>query len=317
MIDRELFAGVVPFVAVAESRSFRKGAATLGVSTAAVSKSVARLESELGAKLFVRTSRSVELTPEGEAFLVRCREAIGSLTTARTELRDTRRDPRGLVTVSMSFVLASRVISGLSLLTARHPHLQLRLALSDRVVRVGEEGVDVGVRLDVPRLDARPDASAPKASTQPSGVVLRKLAATRWVTLASPLYLARRGLPAEPRELATHDVVRFVGPEGRARQLLFASGPVDPPARVLVDQGEHLLTAARAGLGIVQVFDFMVEEDLARGALVEVLAPHAATGPDVLAVTTPERRRSPAVRVVLDYLATRFTTAARATRPIP
>src|SRR5689334_7132828 len=115
----DLFAGIVPFVRVAEERSFGRAAADLGVTTAAVSKAVKKLEEDLGVKLLERSSRVVTLTPEGESFLERCRPAVLSVQGARDAMLGTRREPCGELSVTLFFVLAAFVVPNLSRLTAQ------------------------------------------------------------------------------------------------------------------------------------------------------------------------------------------------------
>lgn len=299
----DLFAGILPFVHVAEERSFRRAAQRLGVSTAAISKAVLRLEGELGVPLLVRTSRSVTPTPEGEAFLLECREAVRKVTAAREQASDARRRPRGEVHLTTSPVLSAAIVPALPLLHAKHPTLTFRVTVTDRLVRLVEEGVDVAVRLGAP---------------EDSALVRRLLLEPRWVTVAAPRYLATAPAPDRPEGLHAHACLRFVGPSGKPRPWTFrdlGSGvlrqlPVDGP--LVIDEGERLLDAAIAGMGIAQVFDFMVTDHLHAGRLVEVCAAHAAPGPPIHALFPRERSRSPNVKALVTFLAERFATSARA-----
>jgi DNA-binding transcriptional LysR family regulator len=285
----DAFSGVLPFVTVAEERSFRRAAARLGVTTAAVSKAVARLEEELGVMLLQRTSRSVSLTPEGEAFLGHGRLAVREALAAREVVMQSQRAPQGEIKVTLPFVLASTVVRALPELAARHPRLAFRLAITDRTVALADEGIDVAVRIG--RL---PDSS----------LVARALRTPRWVTCASPAYLARRGTPARPEDLGTHACIKFVTPRGALRQWSFVDATAPPGAVLVVDQGTLLVEAARAGLGVCQAFDFMVEDDLRAGRLVEVLAAFSTASEPVHALSLPRRASSPKVRAFLDFLVT-------------
>lgn len=293
----DLFAGVLPFFHVAEERSYRRAAQRLGVSPAAVSKAVLRLEEGLGVKLLARTSRTVALTQEGAVFLERCRDAISSLQAGREQLSESRRHPRGELVVTLPFILGRLVIPELAKIAARYPGLSFRMSLTDRLVRLVEEGVDVAVRV---------------GSKEDSSLIARKLRGSRWVTVAAPSWVARHGPPAHPDDLAGHDCLRFVAPNGRPRDWTFADPatgrtlPTRVTGRLLVDHGEHLLEAAAAGLGICQVLDLMVGESLRSGRLVEVLGSWAAPGPDIHALATPERSRSPNVRAFFAFLTDLF-----------
>jgi DNA-binding transcriptional LysR family regulator len=286
---------ILPFVRVAETGSFRGAAARLGVTPAAVSKAVARLEAELGVSLFQRTSRSVTLTPEGAAFLPRCRDALAALDAGRAVVSAARRRPRGEVHLSMPFILGDRVIPSLPELAARHPELTVRVSMTDRLARLADERIDVAVRIGPP----------------PPSVVARLLARTRWVTVAAPELVGRLGVPPRPEALAAMPCLRFVAPNGRPRAFSFGGGvTVDVAGPLTIDQGEHLLRAAIAGLGVAQVLDFMVGDHLRAGRLVELLPAHASDGPDIHAIAPRERSRTPNARALLGFLVERFGRAA-------
>jgi DNA-binding transcriptional LysR family regulator len=290
-IRPDLFAGVLPFVRVAEERSFGRAAAGLGVSTAAVSKSVKRLEEDLGVKLLDRSSRAVSLTREGAIFLDRCRGAVEGVLGAREAMQQVRREPEGELAVTLPFILAPFVTSDLVRLSARHPRLSFRMHLTDRIARLSEESYDVAIRI---------------GALAPGGHVTRLLRRTRWVTVAAPAYLRRAGTPATLAELAAHNCLRFLGPNGRPRAWSFAEGVVEVGGNLLVDHGGSLLEAASSGLGLAQVLDFMVADAVRDGALVEVLADHASEGPGIHALATANRARTVNVRVFLQFLAECF-----------
>jgi len=302
---QDLFAGILPFFHTAEERSFRRAAQRLGVTPAAVSKSILRLEEDLGVKLLARTSRSVAPTREGTLFLERCREAISSLQAGREQLSESRRMPRGEIVVTLPFVLGRVVISELPKITARYPNLRFRISLTDRFVRLVDEGVDVAVRI---------------GTREDSSLIARKLRGSRWVTVAAPSWVARHGPPAHPDDLARHECLRFVATNGRPRDWTFQDPASGRPfttriaGRLLVDHGEHLLEAVAAGLGLCQVFDFMVGESLRAGRLVEVLGTWAAPGPDIAALATPEGSRSPNVRAFFGFLTDVFQRLGPPTR---
>ena len=297
MATDDLFSGVLPFVHVAEERSFRRAAARLGVTPAAVSKAVLKLEDDLGVKLFARTSRSVSLTPEGTVFLARCRDAVASVQSGRELVSESRRAPRGEVLVSTTPILSGIAVSQLGSLLTRYPKLSIRFTFTDRMVRLAEEGIDVAVRI---------------GELGDSSLVSRRLRGSRWVTLAAPSYVARHGPPAHPRDLERLDCLRFVAPDGRPRDWWFADPPDRAPyamrvsGSVLLDQGERLLDAAMAGIGACQVLDFMVGPLLREGRLVEILGTYAAEGPPITALAAPERSRTPNVRALFAYFAEAF-----------
>jgi DNA-binding transcriptional LysR family regulator len=272
-MDIDVFRGVAPFVAVAEELSFRRAAARLHVTPAAVSKAVQVLEGELGVTLLQRTSRAVSLTQDGALFFERCRAALATVSGAREEVSALRGAPHGEAVVSVPFVVAPLVVGALAPLRVRHPRLTVRVQVTDQLARLAAEQVDVAVRL----------------GEAPDTLVQKLLLRTRWCTVASPAYLARRGTPTDVEALRGHDCLVFVAPNGRVRPWMFRSAAFEPPAALQVDHGPSLLDAAREGMGVTQVFDFMVVDDLRRGALVALLPEEATDGPPLRALCRPGR----------------------------
>lgn len=289
------FTGLVPFVHTAELRSFRGAAERLGVSVAAVSKAVAKLERDLGVRLLTRTSRSVRPTTEGELLLQHGRSALATLQDAHDLVAAARTTARGELRVTIPFILGPTVMQALPAFARRHPGVAVRLVVTDRWLKMAEGEIDVAVRIG-----ELPDSS----------LVAKRLRTTRWCTLATPAHLAREGTPATPAELAGHECLRFLATTGRARDWTFAidgrSTTVATSGRFVVDQGELLLQGALAGLGLCQVLDFMAEPHVRAGRLVEVMRPFAAEGPTIHAVTTAGRARNAAVRAFLGFLAEVF-----------
>lgn len=285
------FTGLLPFVHVAEEKSFRRAASRLGVTTAAVSKAVARLEASLGVALLERTSRSVSLTAEGTAYLARCREALDAMRAARDVVAQSRETVSGRLKVSASPIVARPLVRDLGRLLSRHPRLSVELSVTDRLARVVEEDIDVAIRI---------------GPLEGSSLVAREVYAPRWVTVASPVYLGRRGLPRAVGDLASHDRLVFVLPSGKPRAWAFTEGQVDAAATLLVDQGDLLVEGALAGLGVAQVLDFMVREQLRDGRLVEVLPDVAPKGPRISAVSTHRRLRTSKVRAFVSLLPALF-----------
>lgn len=288
---RDPFAGIVAFVQTARERSFRRAAENLGVTPAAISKAVQRLEDELGVQLFHRTTRRVSLSPEGELFLARCQEAVAQVHAGRELIAMARRDPAGELTVSLPFILGRMLVARLPRFLGRYPALTLHLRLSDRLSRLVDDGVDVAIRM---------------GELGDSSLVARRLLHTRWATVASPAYLARHGTPTRTRDLAGHNCIKFRSPRGTPVEWFFTSGNeverVKTTGNLDLDQGELLLEAAANGLGICQALHFMVEDYVRAGKLVEILREHAAPGPAIHALCLPGQRSSPRVRAFIDFL---------------
>lgn len=280
--------GIPSFVHVAEQRSFRAAARIVGLTPAAVSKAISRLEARLGTQLLLRSSRHVVLTPEGEAYLRHCRAALDHLQAGEDDLTRAAQVAQGSVAVSMSAVLGRPVVAGLARLLSRHPRISVALSFTDREVRLAEEEIDVAVRI---------------GALADSSLVGRRLRTPRWATVASPSYLARAGEVTSVEDLARHRCLVFARPAGGVADWRFEGvDPYRPPSALRFDRGDLLVDAAIAGLGVVQAFDFMVEDAVRAGALVEVLAERAAMGPPIHALTLAGRREVPKVRAVLDFV---------------
>jgi DNA-binding transcriptional LysR family regulator len=290
-MDLDLFRGVVPFVCVVEEKSFRRAAARLGVSPAAVSKSVSALERELGHALLERGPRAVTLTREGEAFFEGCRPAVTSVIGARAVVEGARREPTGQLVVTHPFAVASLVPPALAILRTRHPRLSFRLVVTDRLARLAEEQVDVAVRVG-PLVD--------------SALVARRLRGTRIVLVASPSYLARAGTPRRLDDIDAHDAIVLVATSGKPYPWLFRAGAREVKPRVALDFAPALVDAALAGLGLAQAFDFMVDAHVRAGNLVQLFPEEVAEGPVVHAVCAPGRKATARVRVAFDAFADAF-----------
>lgn len=289
-----LFSGVEAFVHTAEKRSFRGAAIHLGITPTAVSKAVAALEADLGVRLLNRTTRSVSLTSEGEVYLQHCREAVDRLQAGRDLVTRAAQVAQGRLKVSISFVLGRAVITALHRLLARYPRLELHLSFSDRAVDLAADGVDVVVRI---------------GELADSSLVGRRLRTPRWVTVAAPSYLARNREIRDCSDLGDHVCLQFAGPSGAVTEWTFAGLDGAPPPtfstarRVLLDHGDLLTAAAVAGLGVTQVLDFMVEEPMRRGDLVELLRQRSAPGPSVHALCLPGRQGVPKIRAFTEFMA--------------
>lgn len=279
--------GVPAFVQVAEQRSFRGAARILGVTPTAVSKAVSRLEAHLDTKLLNRTSRHVSLTPEGQVYLSHCRAALDRMRAGEEALVRAARVAKGRVRVSLSPVLGRPIVRALGRLRERYPRISVELTFSDREVSFAEAVLDVAVRI---------------GELSDSSLVARRLRTPRWVTVASPSYLAREGAIETPGDLEGHTCLCFARPDGGVAELRFGGASPRMTAPLVLDDGNFLVDGAIAGLGVAQAFDFLVEGPIARGELVEILAQHAPPSLPVHALTVSGRQRVPRVRAFLEFL---------------
>lgn len=253
---------IVSFASAARHASFARAARELGVSPSAVAKNVARFETQLGMRLFHRTTRQVTLSQDGAEIYARCMrilEDVDSLEAAATEARS---GARGTLRIDMPTTYGRQVVLPvLTKLIARHPGLNVDARFSDHVVDVVKEGLDAAVRI------------GPLAD---SGLVGREFDKQLVCTYASPAYLARHGEPGSPDQIDRHACVVFRMPSsGRDRAWQFRSGRRDlsltPRGSMRLGDGEALVQAAAAGLGLVQVPTYLADRDVKRGRLVEVL----------------------------------------------
>lgn len=286
-----LFRGVVPFVTVAQERSYRRAASRLGVSPAAVSKAVKQLEDDVGIVLFQRSSRAVSLTPEGQSFFARCRDAMRALQEARQDALQARSAPQGQVVLSASFIVTQVVVRALQPLAQKYSRLSFRLHSTDRMARFAEESVDIAVRVGEP---------------QDADLRVRRLRQTRWVIVASPAYLSQHGVPERPDAL--RHSLRFLAPNGKPRPWVLQGKSTECLGPLLVDHGPTLVDAALAGLGAAQVLDFMVADLVAQSRLIPVLDTYSSEGPGIYAVYARGRQRNANIRVVLDALIETFAS---------
>ncbi|SHH38039.1 LysR family transcriptional regulator [Pollutimonas bauzanensis] len=281
------------FVCVAEARSFTEAAKRLGLTGSAISKAVTRLEKELGVRLLQRTTRSVGLTDDGKSFFEHCQQILMDVEHAENMLSKSTSTAYGRLRLHMPVGFGRRVIMpALPVLLDRHPNLILNVELSDRNVDMAYEGIDAAVYIGEPA-DAR--------------LIARKLCNLRFVTCASPEYLARNGEPGTPDDLDHHHCLAYVLlHSGRYREWQFQKdGKVfskTVSGRLNVNNAETLLEAAMAGLGIAMISNFIAADAIRSGKLRRILTDYTPIGPQVSVIYLPNRNLSPKVRAFVDFL---------------
>lgn len=288
------------FVRIAERSSFTQAADDLQLPRATVSNLVQRLEARLGVRLLERTTRTVRLTPDGEAYRQRCVALLADLEEADGLFRQA--EPKGLLRVNLQGTLARRfVVPALPALLARHPQLELQIGEDDRLVDLVREGVDCVLRA---------------GTLRDSSLVARRVAQLQQVTCASASYLAQFGEPTALTDLAGHRAVNYVSSAtGQALPFEFTVGgevkTLPLPGVVSVTGADVYAGAAIAGLGLVQVPRYRVADELASGRLREVLA-DAPPPPLPVSVLYPHNRQlSVRVRVFVQWLTEVFDTATQ------
>lgn len=284
---------VAAFAETAKHGSFAAAARETGSAPSTLAKAVARLEQGLGVKLFHRTTRQVSLTPDGERLYRRCQRLLAEVEELHAEAQGVRDVVSGTLRLDLPIVLGRRfLLPLLAQLSRTHPGLALDVRLQDAYVDLVKEGIDVAVRV---------------GELKDSTLVARRFGTQSMVLVASPAYVEARGRPKRLDQLAAHDALLFRMPSsGKDRPWQFRQqgNPVElhPASRVRLNDGEGLVEAAKLGLGVAQLPDYFVREELARGELVELL-PNHRPAPLPISIVYPGARLVPQrVKVLLEAL---------------
>lgn len=289
------------FVHVAQTRSVSNTAAGLGVGKGLISKRIAQLEEKLGIILFSRSSRKIVLTPAGEAYLAYAQRALSEIAGGLERVRALKSELTGSLRLTAPVSWGQRVLARhLPSFLALHPAVEIELILSDRIMDLAAERMDIAFRWSataIGELKNTPIISVP------------------WMLTASPDYLAAHDMPLTPAELYTHSCLYYrrdssddnwvlschrVQPE-RVQEKM----SVRVSTRYAVDNAEAVLHAAVAGLGIALLPDYLGETALKDGSLVKVLpewTPLTKFGSQIVALITPERMNFSRNKALLDFL---------------
>ncbi|MBU3029473.1 LysR family transcriptional regulator [Paracoccus marinaquae] len=284
------------FAQVVRLGGFSAAAAQLGTSPGQASKLVSKLEAHLGVRLLNRTTRALAPTPEGEAYFTRITAILEALDDLDDSLREAGQNPRGQLrlTAPLSFG-TTQLMPALADFAQAHPGIALDVQFTDSVMGLAEHGFDAAIRVGQPR------DSALKA---------RKLGMVRSRIVAAPAYLARRGTPRVPEDLAGHAIVtdtNFTRPddwEFRAEGGQIFTLPL--PGRLRFSNAEACVIAAEAGLGVTRVPDFISARAVRAGRLVELLPAFRAGDSGVHALTPAGRHMPSRLRILLDHLRDRW-----------
>lgn len=284
------------FVRAVELGAFSAAARELEVTPSALSKLVTRLEDRLGVRLLHRTTRRLSLTPEGEAYFVRCRRILADIAEAEEEVGRARGRPAGLLRMGVGTAFGMhQLVPALPRFFERYPDIRLELAVTDRRVDVVEEGSDLAIRI---------------GALSDSSLVARRICSLERTICAAPAYLERHGTPLAPEDLLSHNCLYVSSmPELRRWPFDTATGPhvIEVSGTVGSDSAETLLQLAIEGVGIIRLTDVIVGAEIAKGTLVPVLtgAHHVEPLP-LYAVHPPGRQRSPKVAAMVDFLVENF-----------
>src|SRR6201995_45118 len=297
------FEALAIFAKVVELRSFAQAATELALSKATVSKAVGRLEERLGARLFNRTSRRLALTDAGQTLAERATRLLLDGEGAENEALAQSSAPRGLVRLAVPLTFGGEAVAPLlPEFLAQYPEVSIDLHLSDAMVDLIGEGFDAGLRI---------------ASLPDSSLIARRLCAMPRYTVAAPAYLQRHGRPTHPMHLAQHrclgyaylstpDIWHYSNAAGE-------QASVRPAGPLRVNNGEALMPALLAGLGIADLPEFIVGDAIASGAAEVILKDWKQTEGSVHLVMPPGGPRPARVEVLAEFLGKHFAKGKRKT----
>ncbi|MFE1599289.1 LysR family transcriptional regulator [Methylobacterium sp. ID0610] len=291
------FGEMLVFVRAVEDGGFSAAGRSLTMTPSAVSKLIGRLENRLGVALFNRAARTVTLTAEGEAFYTSALRAIEAVEEAEASVFGGRAAQGTLRIRSMPTFATHQLAPLIPVFRRLHPALRLDFVLSMEPGNLLDGGIDVAIHV---------------GELADSSLVARRFASTRWIICAAPAYLAERGTPRCPADLAAHECLNFpstapwslwsLRDEAGARQRL------KPNGHVAANTGQMLLAMARAGAGIVRLAEFHIADDLRSGRLVEVLPDHHTGAEDpIYALYRSRRHLSQRIQVFLRFLDDSFS----------
>jgi DNA-binding transcriptional LysR family regulator len=287
-------AAMQTFVREAEAGSFTAVADQMNVARSAVTRQIAALEAHLGVKLIARSTRRLSLTSAGTAYIEQCRDILDRIDEAEGDLAGERKTLRGTIRASVPMTFGLAHLTPLLLEFSKiHPEIHMDLDFNDRRVNLIEEGMDLALRI---------------TDRLPETTVTRRLAACRFVIVAAPDYLKRHGEPVHPDDLTRHACLTYSLTSrsswpliiGDTRHAVEISGPLT------ANNGNALLEAAEAGMGITYQPTFIAAEAIRQGRLVRILKKFPAPVLDMCAVFPGNRFVPQRVRTFVDFLALRL-----------
>lgn len=294
------------FAEVVDKGGFAAAGRALGIPKSRLSRRIAELEEGLGVRLLHRTTRKLSLTEAGELYHRHAAGVRDQAQAAADAVAQVQSEPRGTIRVACPVTLAQSTIGVIMpAFLARYPHVKVDMRVSNRVVDLVEEGVDVALRV--------------RQTLDDSGsLVIKNFGLTRTLLLASPGLLERQGRPRTPEDLAKMDSINMSADTRAAWTIVGPGGEVftfQPQPRYIADDLLTLKYAARCGTGICVLPDYMCREELEKGALVEAL-PGWAPRPGIFHAVFPSRRGLvPAVRKFLDFLGDNITAEGEMIHP--
>jgi len=286
------------FVQVVEHESFSAAATALGLTPSAVSKLVSRLESRLGVRLLHRSTRRLSLTSEGNTYFVRARQILSDIEDVEAEVVRSRASPRGRLHVNTNNAFGNHQLApALPEFLTQYPDIEIELSITDRVIDPVGEHADVTIRT---------------GRIVNTSLTALKIAEFERTICAAPSYLAQRGVPRTPADLASHVCIVMAVPLSTSWPFRTRDGidNVEISPRVTAGSAEATLRLALNGAGIVRLGDIILGDPIRRGLLVPLLTDvHHVERLPLSALYLAGRHRLPKVRVFLDFLVQRFARA--------
>ncbi|KQT38125.1 LysR family transcriptional regulator [Methylophilus sp. Leaf414] len=281
------------FVRVAELGSFTKAAESLSLPKASVSQAIQQLETKLQTQLFHRTTRTVQLTPDGQLFYEKSKDVLSEIEELETLFISDDSQISGVIRVNMSHPMARHlVIPALPEFLQRYPNLSLDISSEDRKVDLISEGYDCVVRT---------------GEVEESGMIMRKIGEMQQTNFASPAYIAEHGEPRSIEDLQNHYLIHYqTGTDKRFDAFEYSvkgqAQSYKMKSRICVNNTDAYRAACAAGLGIMQAPRFGAHELLASGNLVEILRNSTAPAMPVSLLFPHRRNLSKRVRIFMDWL---------------
>ncbi|WP_342753991.1 LysR family transcriptional regulator [Pantoea sp. MBD-2R] len=283
------------FIAVMETGSFTAAAKRIGTSHGQASKLVSRLENELGVQLFRRSTRALTATDPGIAYYDKIRTVVAEYDALNDAIRNSSASPAGRIRISVPVTFGTRQLTQpLIAFARRYPDIEIDVSFADRVVNVVDEGFDLALRI---------------GNLADSSLIARKLCDIHILTVASPHYLAQKGIPEHLQALAEHDCIidtNFRDPFRWAFQQDEQVLPLPVNARLKFSNAEVCLEAAAGGLGIARVPTFVASEALRQKSVVPVLEDFALPPLGLFAVYPPAKYLAHKSRTFIDFLIENF-----------
>ena len=282
------------FVRISQLGSFTQAAASLRISSATATERVRRLESELKTKLLNRSTRKVTLTEAGERYFKTCQSVLDELEEVEQAIGEANQLRRGNVTMSVNVgVFRAMLLPRIASFAGDHPELRLQIMISDQRADFVRDNVDFAVRI---------------GGLEDQDLIVRSLGTPTRVTVASPKYIRRFGMPRSPEEIRQHRTVEFLLPQagktlpwefgalGKKSELDFA-GPI------ALNDAEARVQLAESGFGVAQTVCFLAAEGIARGRLVRLLRDWETPAPAISILYSRNRYLPVRVRLVMDFMA--------------